>query len=117
MAEDVFEVIDAESCEVGHTHNIQDQRFATVATILADAPRLETPAAFQHQLKSRIFPLSGGVMESVEIFEASYDWKNWLAALDVNWKGHTSTQYTKLRNEDCVRVFRFMKRKIGSLSH
>ena len=44
VAEDVFEVIDAESCQVGHTHNIQDQRFATAATILADALRLEASA-------------------------------------------------------------------------
>ena len=96
---------------VGHTHNIQDQRFATAATILAEATRLETPAAFQKHLQSRIWPLGDCVKESVEIFDASYDWKGWLAALEVNWHGHTSTKYTKLRNEDACHVFRFMKRK------
>ena len=110
IAEGRFTVIDAQSMEVGHTHNIQDQRFATAATILAEAARLESPHAFQKCLKAGIQPLGDCVEEIVEIMEASLDWKTWLASLAVNWQGHTSSQYTKLRGEECVHCFRFLKR-------
>ena len=31
--------------------------------------------------------------------------------LDLKWRGHTTTKWTKLRDEEAVRVFRFTKRK------
>ena len=63
----------------------------------------------QH-LRSSIWPQGEGVKEIVEMVEAAFDWTAWLAPLAVHWAGHTSSKFTKLRNEDCVRVFRFMKR-------
>lgn len=111
VAEGRFTVIDAQSSQVGHTHNIQDQRFATAATILAEAERLESPQEFQELLQSRIKPPGDCVKELVEIVEASLDWKTWFAPLALNWHGHTSSKYTKLRGEECVRCFRFMKRQ------
>ena len=96
--------------QVGHTHNLQDQRFATSASILAEAERLECPAEFRDLLQSKLCPPGDCVAEVVELMHASLDWKAWLAPLDVDWHGHTSSKYTKLRGQECVHCFRFMKR-------
>ena len=47
----------------------------------------------------------------VELIEDSYNWSEWMQPLGCKWGGHTSSKYTKLRGEECVRVFRFIRRK------
>ena len=81
---DTFDGIDAESSEVGHTHNIQDQRFATAATTLASSERLETPQEFQHQLEHIKAPTPNTKM-FVEILDGTYDWKSYFAVLDFDF--------------------------------
>ena len=110
ISEGRFDVIDAQSSQVGHTHHIQDQRFSVAATLLSKTERLQRPTAFMDVLKKRVTPLEASL--HVEVFASSYDWKEWLAPLNVNWKGHTSTQYTKCIHE--IRVFRFTKRHLLS---
>ena len=41
-----FETVQEEFFRVGHTHNEQDQRFSSVATILSRARTLESPEDF-----------------------------------------------------------------------
>lgn len=50
VGRDVFEAAQTESGFVGHTHNGQDQRFSTIATVLAKAPELEDPNDFKDTL-------------------------------------------------------------------
>ena len=76
VAEDRFQVVDAESMKVGHTHNIQDQRLSFAASILADAGRLEFPRAFIDQLKRRVFPIGVSTTFDVEMCHASYNKKD-----------------------------------------
>ena len=63
-------------------------------------------------MQSKIKPPGDCGAEVVEIMETSLDWRAWLAPLSVNWQGHTSSTYTKLRGEECVHCFRFMKRRL-----
>ena len=111
VALDAFDVIDGTSFEVGHTHNIQDQRFATAAAALSRADKLETPEDFVQRLRDGVQPTNSDVQCHVEKIEAAYNWTEWLRVLGCCWHGHTSTERTKKRQEDAVRVFRFMKRK------
>ena len=91
----VFDVIDGTSFEVGHTHNIQDQRFATAATALSGADTLETPEEFQRRLQHRAQPTCSNIPCFVEIVEATFDWTGWLRGLGCGWHGHTSNVHTK----------------------
>ena len=111
MGTGVFDCIDAQSFEVGHTHNEGDQRFAVVGSTLSRQGTLEDPQAFQKLIQDKVNHIDSLTQLHAEILHDSCDWAGWLEPLGLKWSGHTSHRYTKKRGQVTVRVFRFMKRK------
>jgi hypothetical protein len=60
--------------QTGHTHNSLDQRFSSVAKILAGAPVLEDPYEFADYIKEHVTP-AGGRSLHVQVLDGTYDFK------------------------------------------
>ena len=58
VGQKTFDSIDAESFEVGHTHNEGDQRFAVVGSTLSRQGTLEDPLAFKQLIEQHVKPMA-----------------------------------------------------------
>ena len=80
--------------QTGHTHNSLDQRFSSVAKILAGAPVLEDPYEFADYIKEHVKP-AGGRSLHVQVLDGTYDFKIFLQMSEIQAVGqfemHPST--------------------------
>ena len=56
VATEKFEATEVQFLQAGHTHNEQDQRFSTVASLLSRAPVLEEPQDFADWIRAQVVP-------------------------------------------------------------
>ena len=85
-----FETVQEEFFQVGHTHNEQDQRFSSVATLLSRARTLESPEDFKDYILKHVQPPCGRALH-VEVLNGTWDFQKWFEELGCVWSGLTST--------------------------
>ena len=105
VAQQRFETLEVQFMQAGHTKNELDQRFSSVATILASAPTLEDPVEFKQWMEQHVRPVSGRRL-MVEILDATHDFQSWFHGLDLQIKGLTSTALKPNANH----LWRFLPR-------
>ena len=102
-----FESVELQFLQVGHTHNEQDQRFSTVATVLSRAPVLETPSDFAKWIRENVKPLKGLDLH-VEVLDGTFDFQAWFAVLGIKIGGLASTHW----EPDTNHVWNFSQRSL-----
>jgi hypothetical protein len=102
-----FESVELQFLQVGHTHNEQDQRFSTVATVLSRAPVLETPSDFAKWIRENVKPLKGLDLH-VEVLDGTFDFQAWFAVLGIKIGGLASTHW----EPDANHVWNFPQRSL-----
>ena len=90
VANGLFDTIEVQYLQVGHTKNEIDQRFSSLATILAKAPVLETPKAFCKWLTQHVRPVHGNQC-CVEVLDETWDFAELIHQFDLQISGLTST--------------------------
>ena len=88
--QDKFEIADVEYMKTGHTHNEQDQRFSTVASILNRAPVLEDPEEFAEWIRAHVKPVAGRMLH-VEVLQSTLDFQRWFLSVGVQISGLAAT--------------------------
>lgn len=86
-----FESVTNDFFEVGHTHNVCDQRFSVLAPRLSRSPVLECPEEFADVIRNQVEPTSGREL-LVEIIEGAHNWNAHFENVNVSIAGLTTTQ-------------------------
>lgn len=86
-----FESVTNDFFEVGHTHNVCDQRFSVLAPRLSRSPVLECPEEFADVIRNQVEP-TGGRELLVEIIEGAHNWNAYFENMNVSIAGLTTTQ-------------------------
>ena len=102
LTSSAFANIDDEFLKAGHTHNGQDQRFSTAATVLSRAPVLEDPWEFKDWMLEYIKPVRGRKLH-VEVLNSTMNFQKWQVQLDIAMSGLTPTSL----EPDTNRCWRF----------
>lgn len=102
-----FESCEVQYFQVGHTHNEQDQRFSSIATVLARAPSLEDAKEFRDYIQTNVRPVRGRAMH-VELLEETYDFQKWISGAGVQVSGLAATH---LEPNTC-HLWRFIPRSM-----
>ena len=82
VASEKFDASETQFLQVGHTHNGQDQRFSTVATVLSRAPVLEDVHDFADWIRNNVQPARGRQLH-VEILGNTFDFQAWFSKLGM----------------------------------
>lgn len=105
VSSEKFEATECQFMQTGHTHNEQDQRFSSVATLLARAPVLEDPEDFASWIREHVVPPRGRKLH-VEVLNSTMDFQAWLHGVDVQLAGLAATHI----EPDTNHVWRFGRR-------
>ena len=90
---------------VGHTHNRQDASFGQVASALCRAKELECPEDFKERVEACLPDYQ------VEILNASWDFKAWLAPLTIKVTGLNQTQKATEKRLEACHCFKLVRRE------
>ena len=90
--------------EVGHTHNVVDQRFSSVTRLLRRCQSLQTPGAFAAEIQQKLQPTCNREVV-VEQLPGAHAWHEFFDHLGVGVSGLTSTAVQPHANH-CWRVVR-----------
>lgn len=91
--------------QVGHTHNLVDQRFSIINPALKRTKCLETPDDFLDLILSSITP-TGNREIHVEKIDAVHNWADWFGEIEATLSGITITQ----REHDVTHSWRVVRR-------
>lgn len=90
VATEKFECVELQFMQTGHTHNEQDQRFSSVATLLSRAPVLEDPTDFADWIRNIAPPRNRSL--HVEVLDTTHDFIGWFSGLQIQLSGLAATQ-------------------------
>ena len=90
QAIEAFEATQTSRFQVDHTHNEMDQRFSSLATILASAPSLEDPSDFKDWILKHLKPVLGRTLH-VEVLDVTFDFKLFFSGLGMQFHGLTTS--------------------------
>ncbi|CAK9002192.1 Uncharacterized protein SCF082_LOCUS7237 [Durusdinium trenchii] len=86
----LFDTIEVQFMQAGHTKNELDQRFSTLATVLSKAPVLETPEEFAQCIRKNVQPLHGKELHVI-VLENTWDFQAMFEKYQCQISGLTST--------------------------
>ena len=95
---------------VGHTHNIQDQRFSECSSAVFREPCVQTPDHIMDIIREKVRPRSNRTL-CVERLHAALDWRSLFDAVGVSMHGHTQTRKMKQSHVEACHVWRFSRRE------
>ena len=90
--------------EVGHTHNVVDQRFSSITRLLRRCQSLQTPGAFADEVQRQLQPTCNREVV-VEQLPGAHAWHEFFDHLGVGVSGLTSTALQPHANR-CLRLVR-----------
>ena len=105
----VFDSTELTEFSVGHTHNVQDQRFAECATAIKWS-HIQTPGDILDVIHGRVKARANRRLVCERIFGA-HDWHEFFDVLGVSMHGHTQTHAMKMRSVEACHVWRFLRRE------
>ena len=101
----LFDTIEVQFMQAGHTKNELDQRFSTLATVLSKAPVLETPEEFAQCIRKNVQPLHGKELHVI-VLENTWDFQAMFEKYQCQISGLTSTHLQPNANH----LWRFERR-------
>ena len=107
VTSETFESSEVDYMQTGHTHNEQDQRFSSVASLLSRAPVLEDPEDFAGWIRKHLVPARGRALH-VEVVDSTWDFQLWYHKLNVQMSGLAATHL----EPDTNHVWRFIRREM-----
>ena len=107
VTSETFESSEVDYMQTGHTHNEQDQRFSSVASLLSRAPVLEDPEDFAEWIRKHLLPARGRALH-VEVVDSTWDFQLWYHKLNVQMSGLAATHL----EPDTNHVWRFIRREM-----
>lgn len=105
----LFKQVSLTQFRVGHSHGLNDQRFAECREVLSSSPVLEDPSAFVDVLQQGVKPRDRRELD-VQLLHATADWKSFFETIDLQTSGHTQTHGKSAAHKEAVHVFTFASR-------
>ena len=106
----LFDSTEHTEFSVGHTHNVQDQRFAECATAIKSNTNIQVPSDVVKVITDRVKARQNRKLVCERVFGA-FDWHEFFDELGVSMRGHTQTRAMKTRSLEACHVWRFLRRE------
>ena len=106
----LFDSTELTEFSVGHTHNVQDQRFAECATAIKSNTSIQVPSDVVKVITDRVKARQNRKLVCERVFGA-FDWHEFFDELGVSMHGHTQTRAMKTRSLEACHVWRFFRRE------
>jgi hypothetical protein len=85
-----FDGTGSQNLTTGHSHNRQDQRFSSAATLLSGAPVLEDPEEFADYIRTHLKPADGHKLK-VFVLDQTLDFQSYFASFGIKISGLAAT--------------------------
>ena len=95
---------------VGHTHNVQYQRFSECARAIFQTPCIQTPEQVLDIIRGKVKPRCNRTLVC-ERLHAALDWRGFFDDVEVSMHGHTQTRNMKVQHVEACHVWRFLRRQ------